>query len=295
MAVNPVSQPYNWTFRRVVWATLVLTSVVLGFWLLYRFSQVVFILFIAIVMGTVIRPAVAWLHRRGLPRIGGVILVYTLLLALLIGFGLLVFPLIIEQGVTLAVAVPESSPLQQTTVERLPSISSSRATVVKPPPGTVNAPRATIRFSQPLAKNASDRLSGDQKGRLAPSVASRGLASVEASVIALNKVDRIDIADLWVPYFCVSTNLTRGKCMVHDEGPLHMWVGTSMCACIGAPGKATLVSLRHPVSARTHRSPPSGGPAPGGAGTSESVAAPTPVSAGFSGSRKRASEVERPR
>ena len=65
MALNPPSQPYDWTFRRVVWATLVLISVIFGFWLLYRFNQVIFILFIAIVIGTVIRPAVAWLYRRG--------------------------------------------------------------------------------------------------------------------------------------------------------------------------------------------------------------------------------------
>lgn len=30
----------------------------------------------------------------------------------------------------------------------------------------------------------------------------------------------VDIADLWVPYFCVSTNLTRGTAQVHDRGPL---------------------------------------------------------------------------
>lgn len=106
MALHPPSQPYDWTFRRVVWATLVLVFVALSFWLLYRFNQVVFILFIAIVMGTVIRPVVAWLHRRGLPRIAGVILVYLLLLALLISFVLLLFPLIVEQGTTIAAAVP---------------------------------------------------------------------------------------------------------------------------------------------------------------------------------------------
>jgi len=97
---------YDWTFRRVMWATLVLVFVALSFWLLYRFNQVVFILFIAIVMGTVIRPVVTWLHRRGLPRIAGVILVYLLLLALLISFLLLLFPLIVEQGTTIAAAVP---------------------------------------------------------------------------------------------------------------------------------------------------------------------------------------------
>jgi len=47
-----------------MWATLVIVFVALSFWLLYRFNQVVFILFIAIVMGTVIRPVVAWLRLR---------------------------------------------------------------------------------------------------------------------------------------------------------------------------------------------------------------------------------------
>jgi predicted PurR-regulated permease PerM len=107
MSINPVSQPYNWTFRRVVWATLVLISVILGFWLLYRFNQVIFILFIAIVIGTVIRPAVAWLHQRSLPQTAGVILVYLLLLLLLTGFMLLLFPLISEQSTTIAASMPD--------------------------------------------------------------------------------------------------------------------------------------------------------------------------------------------
>ncbi|MBK9613518.1 MAG: AI-2E family transporter [Dehalococcoidia bacterium] len=84
MALYPSSQPYQWTFRRAMWATLVLVFVAFGFWLLYRFNQVVFILFVAIVIGTVIRPLVTWLHRRGLPGWWGVILVYLLLLALVI-------------------------------------------------------------------------------------------------------------------------------------------------------------------------------------------------------------------
>ncbi|HEX5807943.1 MAG TPA: AI-2E family transporter [Anaerolineales bacterium] len=107
MAVNPLSQPYNWTFRRVVWATLVLIAVVLGFWLFYRFNQVIFTLFIAIVIGTVIRPAVAWLHRRGLPQTVGVIFVYIVLFLLLAGFLLLLFPLLSQQSTTIAAAMPE--------------------------------------------------------------------------------------------------------------------------------------------------------------------------------------------
>ena len=69
----------SWTFRRVVWATLILVFVALSFWLFYRFNQVFFTVFIAVVLGTVIRPVVGWLYRRGIPRIAGVILVYFLL------------------------------------------------------------------------------------------------------------------------------------------------------------------------------------------------------------------------
>jgi predicted PurR-regulated permease PerM len=106
MAAHAVSQPYEWTFRRVVWATLVLVSIIFCFWLFLRFYHIVFILFIAIVLGTVIRPVVNWLNQRGLPRMAGVILVYLLLLVLLTGFLWLLFPLIFEQGSTLAKEVP---------------------------------------------------------------------------------------------------------------------------------------------------------------------------------------------
>jgi NTE family protein len=36
------------------------------------------------------------------------------------------------------------------------------------------------------------------------------------------------IEDLRRPFFCVSTNLTTGASVVHDRGPLAVWVGTSM-------------------------------------------------------------------
>jgi predicted PurR-regulated permease PerM len=106
MSLNPPSQPFDWTFRRIVWATLVFVFVALGFWILYHFIQVVFILFIAVVVGTMIRLPVTWLYQRGLPRMAGIILVYLLLFILLTGFLLLLSPLVIEQGKTISAAVP---------------------------------------------------------------------------------------------------------------------------------------------------------------------------------------------
>ncbi len=107
MELHPPSQLYDRTFGSVMWATLVLVFVVLGFWLLYWLNKIFFILFIAFATGTVIRPVVTRLNRHGLPRIAGVVLVYLLVLALLISFLLLLFPLIIKQGTTVAAAVPD--------------------------------------------------------------------------------------------------------------------------------------------------------------------------------------------
>lgn len=107
MTPSSPSQLYKWTFRRVVWATLVIVALGISFWLLYRFHQVLFILFVAIVIGTIIRPVVTWLQQRGLPAKAGVSLVYLLLLGFLISFVLLLLPLIVEQTGTIAITLPD--------------------------------------------------------------------------------------------------------------------------------------------------------------------------------------------
>jgi len=43
------------------------------------------------------------------------------------------------------------------------------------------------------------------------------------------------IEELPLSYFCVSTNLTRGNTMIHRQGPLSLWVGTSMAVPGVAP------------------------------------------------------------
>ncbi len=48
------------------------------------------------------------------------------------------------------------------------------------------------------------------------------------------------IEELRMPYYCVSTNLTRGTAMIHDQGPLYLWVATSMAV----PGVAPPVVYR---------------------------------------------------
>lgn len=107
MIDTTVTQPREWTFGRVVWATLVFVFVVFCFWLISRFYVVLFTLFIGIVFGTVIRPIVNWLYQRGIPKVVGVGLVYFVALLFLVGFLWLLFPLLFEQGSTIARQLPE--------------------------------------------------------------------------------------------------------------------------------------------------------------------------------------------
>jgi predicted PurR-regulated permease PerM len=95
----------KWTFRRIVWATLVTLFVVFCFWLFYRFYNIAFTIFIAIVIGTVIRPLVLWMSRRHIPQIIGVALIFIIFLGFLTGFFFLLYPLIVDQSATIITSV----------------------------------------------------------------------------------------------------------------------------------------------------------------------------------------------
>ena len=107
MNSSPPQHIPDWSTRQVVYATLLVTMVLVSFLLLYRFSRVVFVLFIAIVLSTAIRPVVGWLSRRGLSRTGGVILVYLLLFVFAVSLIVLVLPLIVEQAKAILASLPE--------------------------------------------------------------------------------------------------------------------------------------------------------------------------------------------
>jgi predicted PurR-regulated permease PerM len=122
MEDQPTTQLDQWTFRRVVVATLALIGVGLGFFLVFRFYQVLFILFVAIILGTVIRPIATWLNRKGFSKVGGVIAVYVLLFAFLSGFLFLLFPLIFDQGSAIVKEIPNYYQELRTSVEQSPNL-----------------------------------------------------------------------------------------------------------------------------------------------------------------------------
>jgi predicted PurR-regulated permease PerM len=97
----------TWTTSQVVLATVFVVCVFLTFWLLYSLRIVLFLFFVAIVVGTAIRPAVDWLHRRGISRAVGVIIIYVLIAAAVIGIMALMLPLIAEQVTQIAQNLPQ--------------------------------------------------------------------------------------------------------------------------------------------------------------------------------------------
>jgi predicted PurR-regulated permease PerM len=107
MKSSPTEGVTTWTTSQVVLATVFVVSVFLTFWLLYSLRVVLFLLFVAIVIGTAIRPAVDWLHRRGISRPMGIIFIYVLIAGLLTGFVAMVFPLIADQVTEISRNLPE--------------------------------------------------------------------------------------------------------------------------------------------------------------------------------------------
>ncbi|HEU0292241.1 MAG TPA: AI-2E family transporter [Anaerolineales bacterium] len=97
----------TWTTNQVVFATIFVVCVFLIFWLLYRLQTVILIFFVAMVLGTAIRPAVEWLYRRGISRTSGVILVYISIAILLTAFLAMVVPLLAEQTTQLSQQLPQ--------------------------------------------------------------------------------------------------------------------------------------------------------------------------------------------
>jgi len=96
----------TWTTSQVVVATIFVVCVFLTFWLLNRLRALIFLLFVAIVIGIAIRPAVEWLQRRGISRNTGIIIIYILIAGVVLVFLALTFPVIADQATQLSQNLP---------------------------------------------------------------------------------------------------------------------------------------------------------------------------------------------
>lgn len=94
------------TTSQVVGGTLVVVAVVAAFWLTHRFAAAVFTLFAAMVLGTAVRPGLAWLLRRGVSRHLSAVVLYVALLGAGVSAAVLVVPVASSQAAEMAAKVP---------------------------------------------------------------------------------------------------------------------------------------------------------------------------------------------
>lgn len=100
---QPVSQS---TFKDTLSAVILFLLVLAGFYGIYRFHHILFSLFVAIIFGTMARPIYQWFINRRIHKNLVSLIMLVGLLALIVGFVLLLLPVLTSQYQTLFSAVP---------------------------------------------------------------------------------------------------------------------------------------------------------------------------------------------
>ncbi len=103
----PATHERTWHPRRVIVATLVVLAVMAGFWMLYRFSNILFLLFVSIVLATALRPAVRWFERFNVPAPLAVLLLYLFAAALAVASLAATASLLLGQLTSVAAEAPQ--------------------------------------------------------------------------------------------------------------------------------------------------------------------------------------------
>jgi predicted PurR-regulated permease PerM len=115
-----------WPPRRVALATLVVVAVTSALVLLYLFSNVLFLLFIGIVLAIALRPLVALLERGGLSRATASVAVYIVLGGLLLAGAWFALPAVYSQTAALVESLPHTYRQLRDYLRQVPSEVVSR-------------------------------------------------------------------------------------------------------------------------------------------------------------------------
>jgi predicted PurR-regulated permease PerM len=93
-------------WRLAVRIILLVTGIVLGLWLVVTLRTVLVQVLLALILAAGLTPLVDWLADRRLPRGLAVLLIYLALILLLVGLGVLVVPLMVDEVEQLALNAP---------------------------------------------------------------------------------------------------------------------------------------------------------------------------------------------
>lgn len=185
MTRNDSSFPLPYlTVRQLITATLVVALVGAGFWLLFRFHQVVLIFIAAVIISIAIRPVVTRLRRLGVPSKIGVLLVYALLLLLLAAFLRFGSPLIAEQVSTIGESLSEGYAGLRRSIVEAPNLLLARLGTALPealalPTETEAVPEEAVETVPAL----EEQMTGDV-GTMADRVLLSGLGFVALFILA---------------------------------------------------------------------------------------------------------------
>lgn len=119
-------------FRKVIGMALIVLAIGVGFFLIYQFHQVLFILFTSIILGTVLRPLMQKLTNAGLPTGVAIAIMLIGILALLILFGFLLVPMLTEQGTRLSALIPQYYDAVRGWIAHSPNTLIARMSILLP-------------------------------------------------------------------------------------------------------------------------------------------------------------------
>jgi predicted PurR-regulated permease PerM len=118
--------------RQLVWWTLGVTAVVICFWLLIQFQEMILLFITAVILSTAVRPGVAWLEKQGIAKPVGIVIIFGLVGILL---GLLIWatvPVLVDQGAALSQSLAEGYQMLRQWLQESPNILLSRLLDILP-------------------------------------------------------------------------------------------------------------------------------------------------------------------
>lgn len=118
--------------RQLVWWTLGIAAVVLCFWLLIRFQEILLLLLTALLLSTAVRPGALWLEKHGIAKPIGLLLIFSLVGILLVVLIWATVPVLVEQGAALGKSVAEGYQLLYQNLDQSTNILVRRFAALLP-------------------------------------------------------------------------------------------------------------------------------------------------------------------
>ena len=119
--------------QQLILGTVIVGLVILGFWLVFRFYEVILLLMAGIVVSLALKPAVDRLKARGVPPAVAVGLLYGVMLIVAILFLRFGAPLIANQTATIGAQLGEIYASMRQSIQNVPNLLIQRLAELLPP------------------------------------------------------------------------------------------------------------------------------------------------------------------